>query len=70
MKSVALRIQGMHCDACAETLEALLQREPGVKMAAVTFETGEARILFDPAATDEKRLIAAAERPGFHVSRS
>ena len=70
MKSVTLKIEGMHCDGCAETLGALLRRESGVNTAAVTFEKGEARILFDPASTDEERLIAAAERPGFQVSRS
>lgn len=67
MKSVTFKIQGMHCDGCAETLKALLEREPGVKTASVTFEGGEARILYDPIAINEDRLVAAMQRPGFRV---
>jgi copper chaperone CopZ len=67
MKSITLKIEGMHCDGCAATLKALLGREPGVKTASVSFDTGEARITYDPAAVDEKKLIAAAERPGYRV---
>lgn len=69
MKSVTLKIQGMHCDGCANTIKALVEREPGVKTVAVTFEGGEARILYDPAATSEDRLIATVERPGYRVTR-
>lgn len=68
MKSVTLKIEGMHCDGCAATLKALLGREPGVKTASVAFESGEARIHYDPAAVDEERLVAAVERPGYRVT--
>jgi copper chaperone len=67
MRSVMLRIQGMHCDGCAQTIKTLVEREPGVKSAIVTFESSEARILYDPATTDEKRLVTAVEEPGFRV---
>lgn len=67
MKSVTFKIEGMHCDGCAETLRALLEREPGVKTVAVTFKSGEARVFYDPTATGEDRLVAAAQRPGFRV---
>lgn len=68
MKSVTLKIEGMHCDGCANTIKALVQRELGVKTVAVTFEGGEARIFYDPATTDEERLVAMVERPGFRVT--
>lgn len=68
MKSLILKIQGMHCDGCAETIKALVAREPGVKSVAVTFTGGEARILYDPTATSEDHLVAAVERPGFRVA--
>lgn len=67
MKSVTLKIQGMHCDGCAQTIKTLVEREPGVKAASVTFKGSEARILFDPATTDEERLVTAVEKPGFRV---
>lgn len=67
MKSVTLKIQGMHCDGCAQTIKTLVEREPGVKSATVTFKSSEARILYDPATTDEPRLVTAVEKPGFRV---
>lgn len=68
VKSVTLKIEGMNCDGCAATLHALVQRQAGVKAATVTFEGGEARILYDPAVIDEDRLVAAVERPGYRVT--
>jgi copper chaperone CopZ len=58
----------MHCDGCASTIKALVEREPGVKSAAVTFEGGEARVLYDPATTNEDRLVSMVERPGYRVT--
>ncbi|MDE2495831.1 MAG: heavy-metal-associated domain-containing protein [Alphaproteobacteria bacterium] len=68
MKSVTLRIQGMHCDGCANTIKALVEREPGVTSAAVSFDAGEARILYDPTTTNEEHLVAMVERPGYRVT--
>lgn len=68
MKSITLKIEGMHCDGCAQTIEALVGAEEGVKAIAVTYKTGEARILFDPARTSEAKLIALIKRPGFRVA--
>jgi len=67
MKSLALKIQGMHCDGCAGTIEALLWHEPGVKGATVSFPAGEGRVLYDPAATEPARIAAAIERAGYRV---
>lgn len=68
MKSITLNIEGMNCDGCAATLKGLLQRQDGVKSASVTYEDGEARILFDPAIVGLDQLIATVERPGFRVT--
>ena len=67
MKLVTFKIQGMHCDGCAQTIKALVQRQPGVEMATVSFDEGQARILYDPKATGEDPLVAAIEKPGFRV---
>ena len=68
VKSVTLKIEGMNCDGCAETLKALLRRQAGVKTAVVTFEDREARILYDPVTIDEERLVAVIESPGYRVT--
>ncbi len=67
MKSVVLKIEGMHCGGCAQSVKRLLEREPGVQSAEVTYETGEARVQFDPAQLDERRLIAVVQQPGYQA---
>lgn len=68
MKTLNFAIDGMHCEGCAETVRALLEREIGVKAVQVTHEPGNARVLFDPTVVDEARLSAAIERPGYKVT--
>lgn len=67
MKTVDLKIKGMHCEGCAKTVEALLKAESGVKAATVSYATKGARVLFDPAAIDLPGLIKTVERAGFDV---
>lgn len=68
MNTVTLQIEGMHCDGCAATIKAVVEREPGVKAATVTFKDNEARILYDPQATSAGRLVAAVGRLGYRVT--
>ncbi len=69
MKTETFRIRGMHCAGCAETIRALLRIERGVQTCAVSYPDRTARVLFDPAATDAARLIAAIERGGYTATR-
>jgi Hg(II)-responsive transcriptional regulator len=68
VKSLELKIEDMHCDGCAATIEALLAREPGVKAANVSYAAGRGRILYDPGATAPGRLAAAIESAGYRVA--
>ena len=45
MKTATFTIEAMHCDGCASTIKALLDRQPGVQMATVSFAERQARIL-------------------------
>ena len=67
MKTTTFKIEGMHCDGCALTVKTLVEKEPGVKAATVSFKNSEARVLYDPQATNEDRLAATIERPGYRV---
>jgi len=58
----------MHCDGCAETVKALLGAEDGVLAAEVSFEGCGARVLYDPARTDEARIARAIGRPGYRAT--
>lgn len=69
MKSLELQIEGMHCDGCASTIEALLAHHPGVKSAAISFDAGKGRILYDPSVTNPAGIAAAIEQAGYRVKR-
>ena len=32
MKTAIFKIEGMNCDACANTIKSLVEKEPGVRM--------------------------------------
>ena len=67
MKTATLKIEGMNCNGCANTIKALVERQPGVQMVTVSYDEGQARILYDPQAVDEDRLVAVVQQPGFRV---
>jgi copper chaperone CopZ len=68
MKTATFKIEGMNCTGCANTIKTLVEGEPGVRMATVSFEDGQARILYDPQTVSEDRLVAAIQKPGFRVA--
>lgn len=67
MKTLSWKIDGMHCEGCAKTIEARLASEPGVRRAEVSFPTCRARILLDPAVASPKQLVDLVERAGYRV---
>jgi copper chaperone len=67
MKTATFKIEGMNCDACANRIKALVEKQPGVQAATVSFDEGQARILYDPHAVGEHGLAAVVEESGFRV---
>ena len=67
MKTVTFRIEGMNCDGCAETLKGLMEKQPGVRKAEISFGERLARVLYDPQSIGEERLIEIIQKPGFRV---
>ncbi len=67
MNTVTINIEGMHCDGCAERITALLEKEPGVRDAAVSFANGQARVRYNSHAVHEDRLVEVIEGGGFSV---
>lgn len=67
MKTSAYRIEGMHCEGCARTLEALVGAEPGVERVSVSFKERDARVEFDPQRAGDAAIVAAIERAGYKV---
>lgn len=67
MKTTVFAIEGMNCDACANTIRTLIEREDGVRFASVSFAERSARVLYDPDTVAEERLVEAIQKPGFRV---
>ncbi|MGH8629980.1 MAG: heavy-metal-associated domain-containing protein [Burkholderiales bacterium] len=68
MNNVTFKVEGMHCTGCAATIQALLERNSSVRRASAYFDTGEARVLYDPGTVSEDQLVAVIEKAGFRVT--
>lgn len=64
-KGLDLSLSGMTCAACAQRIEGLLQRLPGVDEAAVNFAAETARVRYTPGLVDAELLITAIGRAGY-----
>ncbi|MFT4625071.1 MAG: Cu2+-exporting ATPase [Myxococcota bacterium] len=52
-----LAIDGLRCASCVSVTERLLQSQPGVSHAQVSYATGRAVVRWDPAQTDLGRIV-------------
>lgn len=60
-----VRIKGMACTSCSESIENALQMVDGVKRAIVGLALEEAKVHFDPSVTGADKIIEAVEDAGF-----
>ncbi|CAL5423880.1 unnamed protein product [Camellia sinensis] len=60
-----LRIKGMACTSCSESVECALLMVDGVKKAVVGLALEEAKVHFDPNVTNANRIIESVEDAGF-----
>jgi Cu+-exporting ATPase len=62
-----IRIQGMHCHKCEQTIQRALLRHAGVHEVEVDFASGQASVLFDRGAVTIKHLVGAIEDAGYRI---
>lgn len=67
MKSLTMKVEGMRCNGCAERIRSRIAMQPGVQTIVVSFDEGQARVLYDPQATDADRLADAVQKLGYRV---
>lgn len=60
-----LRIKGMMCTSCSESVERAIEMVDGVKKAVVGVALEEAKVHFDPNLTDTDHIVEAIEDAGF-----
>jgi copper chaperone CopZ len=62
---VLIRIEGMHCHKCEQSIKKMLQRKPGVHEVEVDFASGQASVLFDSGLITVGQLIEAVKETGY-----
>ncbi|MCK4478423.1 copper-translocating P-type ATPase [Candidatus Bathyarchaeota archaeon] len=63
-----IKISGMHCATCAQTIEKALLKSDGVDKASVNFATETAYIEYDDKMTNEKKLAEVIKDSGYNVA--
>lgn len=67
MEEVTLKISGMTCGGCVNSVTSVLKPIEGVSDVKVTLEPGEAIIKFDPTKTSVEAFQDAIDGAGFDV---
>jgi len=65
MQTVTLKVTGMTCGGCVNSVTNLLKAISGVKDAAVTLTPGEASIQYDEQLVLPSQLISAIKDAGY-----
>jgi len=65
---VLIRIEGMHCHKCEQSIRQALSKYDGVHEVEVDFNSGQASVLFDRGAVTIKQLMDAVEDAGYHAA--
>jgi Cu2+-exporting ATPase len=60
-------LEGMHCAACALTIEDALRAVPGVQQADVSAATRRARVVWHPGQVLPSQWMAAVHRAGYRA---
>ncbi len=69
LQSTTVKISGMTCTSCAQSIEKALTRATGVGNASVNFATETAYIEYDDQATSKQALITVIQGTGYDVVR-
>jgi len=64
-EKIVTRIGGMHCVACAQTIEKALRKEAGIEDANVSFATEKAIIEYDPSKISLDRIADVIKEAGY-----
>jgi copper chaperone CopZ len=63
-----IKIEGMHCHKCEETIQRALLDIPGVHEVEVDFASGQASVLFDRSAVHVPQLLESINAAGYRTT--
>jgi copper chaperone len=67
MEQLRLRVTGMTCQGCVRSVKRVLEAVPGARSAAVSLESGEAVVEFDPGHARAADFVAAVDAAGYQA---
>lgn len=67
-QKVTLKITGMHCASCVNTIESALKQHDGIIQANVNFATEKAMIEYDSEKIAEREIIKIIDQTGYPVA--
>jgi len=65
---VMIKIEGMHCHRCEQSIKKALQGNPGVHEVEVDFLSGQASVLFDPNQVKIRQLVDSVAEAGYRAT--
>ena len=68
MKTTRLKVSGMTCGHCADTVEKALRNQNGVRNATVHLDAGAAEVEYQEGDVSPEQLIAAVEEEGYSAA--
>jgi copper chaperone CopZ len=64
-KSLTVKVSGMHCECCANSIEKSLSKVSDVRIAEVDLENAEIRLEFDQDKVELEKIRRAIKKAGF-----
>lgn len=62
MKTIKLKITGMHCTSCAFNIDGELEDTEGVKEAKTNYAKQQTEVTFDPDKIDPEKIISIIKK--------
>jgi copper chaperone CopZ len=69
-KTSTIRVEGMKCNKCAESIAKALKATPGVEQVDVSYEKKEAEVQFDDQKVTEAQIRDVINKTGFKAVES
>jgi copper chaperone len=65
METIELKVEGMDCQGCVQSVTRMMNGVPGVATVDVSLEQARARVTYDPAKSGPEQFKRAIERAGY-----
>ena len=63
-----IKIEGMHCHRCEQSIRTTLSQKPGVREVEVDFASGQASVLFQRGTISVRELMDSVNEAGYHAT--